>query len=226
MNSCKHVIAAAFVASLVACGGGGDASNPTNLTPIALQTPPAPTPIFEPTPALPSHYHYVPNGSGGNYGLNCVYDSNTGLIWEGKNPNPSSLNYVGRRYTNLDSITAHQISVHASTPAVPTPDEVNAATNSIGFQNRMNKAAFCGFTNWRLPSSAELNSLKESTPVRVPKINLTWFPYTPYGWYWEAGTDPENELSSITDFQSMSSHSAGGNRFYYLAHIRLVRSAP
>ncbi len=184
---------------LTACGGSGDATAPTETptpTPTPAVTPeptpmppatgtPAPTPAAEPT----TGYGFVPDGSGGNYGLNCVKDYATGLIWEGKNPANSSLHFVGRTYTNFDSTGALQKKVDTAAPVAPTPTEINAATNSIGLKNATNAEALCGFTDWRLPTVAELYTLGDTSLSSVDgglAIDRTWFATTNAGFYWSS----------------------------------------
>jgi hypothetical protein len=194
----RHFATLGFAAVLLtACGGGGDATTPTESptpTPTPVGTPepsstptgtPAPIPAAEPT----TGYGFVPNGSGGNYGLNCVKDYATGLIWEGKNPANSSLHFVGRTYTNFDSTTASQKQVGTASPVAPTATEVNAATNSVGLKNATNTEALCGFTDWRLPTVAELYTLGDTSLSSADgglAIDRTWFGTTNSGSYWSS----------------------------------------
>ena len=126
-------------ALLAACSGGGDATAPAETpTPTPAGTPaPEPTPTPTPTPAPTAEpttgYGYIINPAGGNYGLNCVKDYATGLIWEGKEPANSSLRFYGRRYTNFDNINNYQdLSVGGASYVKPTQAQVDAPTNSVG----------------------------------------------------------------------------------------------
>lgn len=218
------------VGVLSACGGGGDATSPAETT----TTPPAttggtPTPTPEPTPAPTptSRFDYVPNGSGGNYGLNCVKDNTTGLIWEGKNPANSSLHFVGRTYTHFDSTTALQKRVGASAPVAPTLAEVNAASNSIGLQNATNAEALCGFTNWRMPTVAELSSLQDTTVSAVsggPAINVTWFAFTLEKNYWASDAWSFADGGWVVGFQSGGGVGGNGRSSAISQGVRLVRN--
>ena len=111
---------------LTACSGGGDATAPTETptpTPAPAASPePTPTPAPAPVPTPSSGFGLVPNASGGSYPqTDCVRDYSTGLTWEAKHPANSSLHYVGRTYTNLDSTLKLQISTPTTgTRRVPT----------------------------------------------------------------------------------------------------------
>ncbi|MCX8516941.1 MAG: DUF1566 domain-containing protein, partial [Rhodoferax sp.] len=125
-----------------------------------------------------SRFSLVANASaGGTYDLTeCVKDNRTGLVWEGKNPDGSSTRPGDGTYTNYDNTPGRQ------TPddTQPTPEQINASTNSIGYRNAVNASSLCGFTDWRLPTVDELKgiSLGEKKPAEAPSIDTTWFPNT------------------------------------------------
>ena len=123
-------------------------------------------------------YGYVANASDGLYDkTECVQDNNTGLVWEGKNPgnSPSGTPRLGTStYINYDSMAIAQ----KSNGNNPTQTEIDANTNSIGYRNSVNASSLCGFTDWRLPTQAELQGIVESGKASAPKIDTTWFPNT------------------------------------------------
>jgi Protein of unknown function (DUF1566) len=222
----KSLLAALTTMTLAACGGGGDATAPDE-TPTPTPTPagtPAPTPT--PTPEPTTGYGFVPNGSGGNYGLNCVKDYATGLTWEGKNPNPSVLTYAGREFTNYDNTGSLQKPDRGTgTGTAPSNAEINAITNTIGYKNAVNAIALCGYSDWRLPTKAELLSLVDtSVPSESgpPRINSTWFPYTSHLLYWTS------EPSATRSYHAWyvvfwNGLALEGYRDLNNAHVRLVR---
>lgn len=226
MRNSKHIVlalAAALV--LVACGGGSDpapaASDPTAgglaTTDTTTSTPaPGPAAPTEPT----TGYGYVTNPAGGNYGIQCAKDYATGLIWEGKNPNPAHPQGSGRTYTNFDNMAAQQVRV--STPACPscvrqpTAGEISASSNAIGYKNAINSTALCGFSDWRLPTTNELIVLGKLSE------KLAGFPETVSQTYWA------NDLSIRDDLGvKVISGADSGNKEYRgdTFGVRLVRSS-
>lgn len=209
---------------LTACGGGGDATAPAE-TPTPIPAPagtPAPAPTPAPTPSAEpaTGYGYVTNPAGGNYGIQCAKDYATGLIWEGKNPNPAHPQGIGRTYTNYDNTAAAQVRI--STPACPsctrqpTAGEVSAATNSLGYRNSINSTALCGFSDWRLPTSDELAALGQISS------KLADFPETSSGTYWasSAGNRDDNGVVVRPPATDGNKESRGD-----VFGLRLVRSS-
>jgi hypothetical protein len=221
----RHIATLGLVAVLLtACGGGGDATAPAETpTPTPVGTPATePTPI--PTPAPPAEpttgYGYVTNPAGGNYGIQCAKDYATGLIWEGKNPNPAHPQGIGRTYTNYDNTTAAQVRV--STPACPsctrqaTASEVSASTNSLGYKNSLNSAALCGFSDWRLPTRDELVALGNLSS------KLADFPETSSGTYWSSSAaDRDDNGVVVRPPDTAGNKESRGGSF----GLRLVRSS-
>jgi hypothetical protein len=122
----------------------------------------------------------------GNYPVtDCVKDNITGLMWEGKPA--TGLRAASNMYTNFDDPTAAQIwdgTAHVN----PTQEQIDAATNTVGYKNTVNASALCGYTDWRLPTVDELQSLVDYSRVVFPKptIDITWFPNTANNLYWSA----------------------------------------
>ena len=131
-------------------------------------------------------YSLVPNGASTYALTECVKDNSTGLIWEGKTASGTraGINF----YTNYDSTSsAQKAGVGTPTPAdTPTTADINASTNSIGYQNSVNTSALCGFTDWRVPTRDELRKIVDKTKAVAPKIDTTWFPNTEIATYWSS----------------------------------------
>ena len=113
-----------------------------------------------------NRYKAVDNYSTGE----CIQDADTGLVWEVKTS--SGTRTHTNTYTNYDSTTAAQ----KPDDTIPTQAEINDSTNSIGYKNAVNGLALCGFTDWRLPTSSELNGLGYTSNSSTV-INTMWFPY-------------------------------------------------
>ena len=160
-----------------------------------------------------------------SYSKECVKDNATGLIWEGKTTSGSRSSAVG--FTNYDSTTSAQKWNNSN----PTQAEIDASTNSIGYKNMVNSSALCGYTDWRLPTKEELQTIIDSSRVS-PAINSTWFPNTvvpalllgPVYFYWSSSpiTDDPRFAWGANFYNGNVEN--GGGRGGNLA-VRLVRSS-
>ncbi len=164
----------------------------------------------------------------GSYPItDCVKDNTTGLTWEGKPT--SGFRASGGSYTNFDSTTALQYSTDHVTFVTPTQSQIDAATNSIGYKTVVNTSALCGYTNWRLPTLTELQSLL--LPVEgEPNIDTIWFPNTQKR-YWTSTPyqDVARDLAYHVYFGDGDGAFGYRHRYLYLSavgptDVRLVRS--
>ena len=133
-----------------------------------------------------ARYSLVANASGGTYALTeCVKDTTTGLIWEGKTASPATSRLGTSTYTNYDDVNSAQ-KWDGSNFVNPTQAEIDAGTNSIGYRNSVNASALCGYTDWRLPTKDELLGIVASSGI--PMIDTTWFPNTLAYYYWTSSS--------------------------------------
>ena len=107
----------------------------------------------------------VSNPAGGNFPkADCVKDNLTGLVWESKTV--SGLSSGANTYTNLGN---------------------NAIDDASTFVAGINAINLCGYTDWRLPTAAELQNLVDySIAAPGPMIDSTWFPNTRDNYFWSA----------------------------------------
>ena len=150
----------------------------------------------------------------------CVKDEITGLIWEGKEAS-------GRRsgentYTNYSSTSSPQKPDGVS---FPTQAELDADTNAMSYVKYVNQIGLCGFTDWRLPTVHELETLHNGGLTENDVADSTWFPNTPRVLLWWTSTPSQ----LYTQYGWFISFGGLGQVYYdtYAAdyNVRLVRSA-
>lgn len=125
----------------------------------------------------------VSGGPGGAYDIGeCVRDELTGRIWSGSVY--SGPRNVATYYTNL--IDNGQPQVYAGSDGTqalyraPTPEEVASPGNSQGFLATINREGLCGFSDWRLPTRAEVELLYTAPAdqfrqwIGLPPDTNTW----------------------------------------------------
>jgi hypothetical protein len=143
----------------------------------------------------------------------CVKDNLTGLIWEGKTA--SGTRAGSNTYSN------YQVGY------LGTQAQMDAATNTFGYVAAVNAMALCGFTDWRMPTVDELQSIVDySKPSPGPMINTTWFPNTANDSTLTSSHDLINHQYQSAWFVPFYSGvvSNGGDRRSF-NHVRLVRSS-
>lgn len=182
-------------------------------------------------------FSFIPNGSGDYYDrTECVKDSTTGLIWEGKPLD--GLRKWNNTYTNYDSTTSPQIYVYPGPALAPTQAQLNASTNSVGYKNAVNASNLCGYSDWRIPTKDELLLLVRPNTNSYPPfatIDNYWFPNTP-SWAFITSTsvvhtpaypdDPQRVWSvyfNYGDARDTDIRRGSGDISSGFQHIRLVR---
>jgi Protein of unknown function (DUF1566) len=175
----------------------------------------------------------VPKPGAGVYAkTECVKDNITGLVWEGKPVSGFRANT--NTYTNFDSTIKLQKLVSVDTFytdfvfGMPTQAEIDAPNNTIGYKTAVNASALCGFTDWRLPTADELQSLVNLGTAPLPAIDNDWFPNTQRAPYWSA--TPSSAYAKfawfLTFWDGQLSFNDGDyyyNARYFFNAVRLVR---
>jgi hypothetical protein len=125
-----------------------------------------------------ARFQAVTNPSGGTYpATECVKDMVTGRVWEGKTAGGMRAGSNG--YTYFDDVTQNQKQTGQNRK--PTLAEINANTNAIGYRDAVNASNLCGFSDWKIPTMAQLIPFGAALddPQQGPARKQTWFPNFP-----------------------------------------------
>jgi len=128
-----------------------------------------------------------------------VRDNETSLIWEVKQKNDGVKNYDNPG----DADNTY------------TWDE-----SSQKFISALNAAHWGGFSDWRLPSIAELKTLVDSKRTR-PTINIGYFPNTQSSFYWSSTTHDSRTYDAWGAFFDLGYYVYNFKSLYF--HARAVR---
>ena len=164
-------------------------------------------------------YSLVPKTGGGTYTKEeCVKDNITGLVWEGKTASPATSRLGTTTYTNYDGTGVGQKSDGSNAD----PDtEINVPGNSIGYRDSVRLLNLCGYNDWRMPTSEELEGI--FVGGASPTINTGWFLNMPAanGYIYWSSSDAGNLYQ--TKFARFLDGGTAFNNRSVLFHVRLVR---
>lgn len=173
-----------------------------------------------------THVNAMSYSTVGRYPLtSCVKDNVTGLVWEGKEA--SGLRAGSRGFTNYTSTKELQMQGD-SFYVTPTQAQIDMANNSVGYKNYVNSVALCTFTDWRLPTLDELQTIVDyGAPVNgvaSPAVQSAYFPNTNSGSLQTYWTDTSRNLVPLHAWGlSFSSGEAVTSERKTLQNVRLVR---
>lgn len=152
----------------------------------------------------------------------CTRDNVTGLTWEVKTTSGGGdWRDSAHTYTWYSADTASN-GGDAGSLGADTCDAWLFQCNTADYVTLINVMALCGYTDWRMPSPNELQSLVDFN-VAVPTIDATYFPNTQSGYYWSANNFSPSPASAWgVNFGSGAISSSNKTLNGY---VRLVRGA-
>lgn len=145
----------------------------------------------------------------------CVYDTATGLTWEGKTVD-GGLHDKNNTYTWYDS-------TDAANPGTANGGRCNGSgCDTEKFVAAVNAEQLCSYTNWRMPSKSELEGLVASGSS--PTIDTAYFPNTVANQFWSGSSFAPDPFYAWNVYFGDGRTSAVGKPFS--GYVRLVRSGP
>jgi hypothetical protein len=112
----------------------------------------------------------------------CVEDTATGLTWEVKT-DATGLQDWRNTYTWFNPTEANRELDYRG--VADGGSCTGSHCDTFDFVRAVNESAYCGFSDWRMPSRNELMSISDlSKAENPPTANLDYFPWMQPGEYW------------------------------------------
>lgn len=125
----------------------------------------------------------------------CTQDNLTGLTWEVKVNDSLHLRHNGWSYSWYDSNTGTNggdAGLVDSGVMVGSDNCLDTARcDTEQYVADVNAASLCGYTDWRLPSKRELQTITQ-LGNNNPAVDATYFPNTSASPFWSAKSDAQN----------------------------------
>ena len=146
----------------------------------------------------------------------CVYDQDTALYWEVKS-DKEGLQYTNNTYTWFDGETGDEDGEYSR------HCHWGKGCNTKHYVEEINNESLCSFSDWRLPSVAELKTLVNYYGDADALIDVAFFPNTKTSSYWTSTTLENNEFVAYEVPFTYGGSIARDK--YFDTYIRLVRSS-
>jgi hypothetical protein len=144
-----------------------------------------------------------------------VRDNVTGLIWEVKTDD-GSVHDKDNTYTWYDS------NPETNGGDAGTPGE---GTDTEDFINALNNSNYGGYSDWRLPTPEELQSIVDYGTTSIPTINDSYFPNTKSSRYWSSTTNANiSTYVGYVDFLIGDVTDGHKSETYYVRAVRAGQS--
>ncbi|MDG9949783.1 DUF1566 domain-containing protein [Acinetobacter ursingii] len=151
----------------------------------------------------------------------CIRDQVTGLVWEQKTAD-GKLRDKDWRYAWFNADAKTNDGQAGSQASASTCGNTLASCNTTAYIEALNKNKYCGYSDWRLPTRAELANLVDYSTSQ-PALNAVFIntPFTDA--YWSSTTSAkQNSKAWMADFKDGA---LSPNFKEYMGHIRAVRTA-
>ena len=153
----------------------------------------------------------------------CVTDRTTGLVWEVKT-NDLGLQDANNYYSWYNTNDILNLGFAGQKDNGKCRGGIDCDTQS--YVNAINKKGYCGYSDWRLPSRKDLQTLVQSHTDTTENvmIDTRFFPRASGDWYWSSDSDAENPKYAwyvlYFNGRAMKAEKSRAKR------IRLVRGGP
>jgi hypothetical protein len=155
---------------------------------------PEPTPITikvanKPSYVKLSHLQQELDASASSW--NCVVDRNTSLTWE-KKTSDRGMRDAENFYSWYNPNTISNGGNAGAADSGKCRGGIDCDTNA--YVKAVNEMKLCGYSDWRLPTRAELMSLVQYSGKKTGKglIDSRYFPGASSDWYWASDSDASN----------------------------------